>query len=74
MILLGMFTLAESYLVSSICGYFTPESVLRAAVTTAAATCGLTFYAWNTKNDFTANVHYIYGIDFIIQDMAGVLG
>ena len=66
MILLGIFTLAESYLVSSMCGYFTPESVLRAVVTTATATFGLKFYAWNTNNDFTANAHYISGIDFII--------
>ena len=61
MILLGIFTLAESYLVSSVCAIYTPESVLQAAVVTAAATCGLTWYAWTTKNDFTEFVHYFYG-------------
>ena len=66
MILLGIFTLSESYLASSICGYYTPESVFQAAVLTTAATCGLTWYAWTTKNDFTKFAHFFYGSFLII--------
>ncbi len=63
MALLGAFTIAESYLVSSICGMYEPESVLLAAVATAAATFGITFYAMVTKADFTKWMTSFYGID-----------
>lgn len=52
-ILLSVFTLSESYLVSMICGFYTPESVLNAAVATLGATVFLTGYAIHTKSDFT---------------------
>ena len=64
MILLGIFTLAESYMVSDICGFYTPESVLQAAVATAGATFGLTVFAYTTKYDFTEWVHFFYGKNF----------
>lgn len=59
--LLSIFTLGESYLVSSICGRYTPESVLLAAISTAAATFGITFYALTTKSDFTKFSSSFYG-------------
>ena len=52
-ILLSVFTLAESYLVSMICSLYTPESVLNAAIATLGATIGLTLYAIKTKSDFS---------------------
>lgn len=61
MILLGVFTLGESYLVSSITSIYTPESVLMSAVATAGATLGITFYAMTTKSDFTKKLHSFYG-------------
>ena len=53
MLLLIIFTLSESYLVSMICGLYTPESVLNATVATLGATISLTCYAIYTKTDFT---------------------
>ena len=52
-ILLIVFTLAESYIVSFICSLYTPESVLNAAIATLGATIGLTAYAIKTKSDFS---------------------
>lgn len=61
MILLGIFTLGESYLVSSITSIYEPESVLMSAVATAGATVGITFYAMTTKSDFTKLAHSFGG-------------
>ena len=61
MILLFIFTLGESYLVSYITSMYTPESVLLSAVATAAATFGITFYALTSKSDFTSYLHSFYG-------------
>ena len=52
-ILLAIFTLAESYLVSFIASKYEPETVLIAAGLTCAITVGLTLYAIFTKTDFT---------------------
>jgi len=52
-IMLFIFTLAEAYIVSSICGMTSPRLVIMAAAMTCAITCGLTIYAWTTKTDFT---------------------
>lgn len=60
-ILLCIFTLAESYLVSYICTIYTPESVLNAAVATLGATLGLTIYAMKTKTDFSDMYSKCYG-------------
>ena len=52
-ILLGIFTLCESYLVSISCLYTSPKLVLMAGLLTLAVTLGLTVYAMTTKNDFS---------------------
>ena len=61
MILLGIFTLGESYLVSVVTSVYTEESVLMAAVATAAATFGITFHAMTSKSDDTEYFHCFYG-------------
>lgn len=61
MALLGVFTIAESYLVSAITMMYTPESVLMSAVATGAATFGITFHALTTKSDYTEHAHSFYG-------------
>jgi FtsH-binding integral membrane protein len=53
LILLSLFTFGESYLVSMICGFYEPLSVLNAAVATLAATIALTIYAVKTETDFS---------------------
>ena len=52
-ILLTIFTLAESYMVSFIASFYDPNIVLLAASLTAAIVTGLTLYAIFTKTDFT---------------------
>jgi FtsH-binding integral membrane protein len=51
---LAVFTLCESYMVSLICGMYTPESVLLSAVATLSATLGLTYHAMTTEEDYTS--------------------
>ena len=65
-LLLSLFTLAESYMVSMICSLYTPESVLNAAVATLGATVGLTIYAFKTKSDFSDTYSKCNGIYFFI--------
>ena len=67
MILLGIFTLTESWMVSSICGFYDASAVLQAAIATAGATCGLTLFAWKTKYDFTKWAHFFYGNFFLMK-------
>jgi len=55
-ILLGIFTLCESYIVAYFTTFFRASDVLLAAFLTCALTITLTIYAWTTKSDFT-----IYG-------------
>jgi protein lifeguard len=64
-LLLSVFTLAESYMVSMICSLYTPESVLNAAVATLGATVGLTLYAVKTKSDFSDSYSKCYGINAV---------
>ena len=52
-VLLSVFTLAEAYSVTFVCGIYTPDSVLLAASATLAATLALTYYAATTKEDLT---------------------
>ena len=52
-IVLAIFTLAEAYVVSAICGMTAPRLVFMAAAMTCAITCALTIYAFTTKTDFT---------------------
>ena len=51
---LGLFTLAESYLVSTVCSMYTASSVLLSAVATLSATLGLTYHAITTTEDYTS--------------------
>ena len=61
-IILGIFTLAESYLVGFICAFTKPEVVFMAASMTFVMVVTLTIYAMTTKTDIT-----IYGgLIFII--------
>ncbi|XP_037043404.1 protein lifeguard 1-like [Bradysia coprophila] len=53
MIVLGIFTLAETYLVGASTIRFDPEDVLLAIGVTAAVCIGLTIFAFQTKWDFT---------------------
>lgn len=64
--ILGAFTIAESWMVSSICSMYTPESVLLSAVATSAATFGITFFALVTKSDFTKWMSSFYGKIYFI--------
>ena len=50
-IILGVFTLAESYLIGFICAYTKPEVVFMAASMTFVMVASLTIYAITTKND-----------------------
>lgn len=52
-VMISVFTLCESYLVSFLCSMYTASSVLLSASATLAATIGLTYYAMTTKEDFT---------------------
>ena len=60
--MLCIFTLAESFIVSFICGFYQPSDVLSAALVTAAATVALTLYAMKTKTDFSTYWHALNGI------------
>ena len=52
-ILLALFTVAEGYLVSALCGVTNPKIVFMAASMTCFITIALTIYACTTKQDFT---------------------
>lgn len=52
-ILLGAFTLCESYMVAFVAGISDPEIVVEAAIMTLALTISLTVYAFTTKTDYT---------------------
>ena len=52
-ILLLAFTLCEAFAFSFICSFYSVETTLYAATTTAALTVALTLYACTTKTDFT---------------------
>lgn len=52
-IFLGIFTLAEGYLVGAIAAAYDPRTVLLAMGGVAGITLALTLFAWQTKWDFT---------------------
>lgn len=52
-VLLGIFTLAEAFLIGVICSRYDPETVLAAAGITCVLVIALTLFAWQTKIDFT---------------------
>ncbi|KAL4461429.1 hypothetical protein ABPG72_015550 [Tetrahymena utriculariae] len=67
-ILLGVFTLCESYLVSFICGMTNPKIVFLAALFTMAIFLSLTLYACTTKSDFTTmgGTLYVIGMGLFV--------
>lgn len=52
-ILLGIFTLCQSYMVSAVTTVYDPTTVFIAALLTAAIVLALSIYACTTKTDFT---------------------
>lgn len=60
LILLGVFTLAESHLLCLVTSMYTPASVFTAVFTTAAVVVGLTLYTFNSKYDFTEWGPYLF--------------
>lgn len=52
-ILLSVFTLCETYLVSFICTLYEPSSVLACGIITLAITTGLTIHAMTTTKDYS---------------------
>eukprot|EP01026_Neomeris_dumetosa_P023560 TRINITY_DN1997_c1_g1_i1.p1 TRINITY_DN1997_c1_g1~~TRINITY_DN1997_c1_g1_i1.p1 ORF type:complete len:266 (-),score=20.71 TRINITY_DN1997_c1_g1_i1:287-1042(-) len=73
LILLGAFTLAESYLVGVISAQFDTEIVLLAFGITSAITLALTLFATQTKYDFTTCGGLLLGllVGFIITLLLG---
>ena len=65
-ILLCVFTLAESLLTSIISLYYTPEMILNAALATLAAVLGVTLYAVKSKTDYSDSYSKCYGKYVII--------
>ena len=53
-IALGVFTLAESYLVGTIASFYKTDAVMIAVGGTVLLCAGLTLFAWQTRIDFTA--------------------
>ena len=49
LILLGIFTFCESYIVAGLTSTFDPKTVILAGLGTALVTVSLTFYAMTTK-------------------------
>lgn len=74
MILLAVFTLCESYCVSYICGITATvvgtQTVVIAALMTAAMVTAITIYAYKTETDFTAS----WGIIVVVSVVLLILG
>jgi protein lifeguard len=65
-ILLGLFTVAFSYITAGISCFYEPDVVLAAASMTAAMTIGLTAYALYTKKDFTYCGGLMFAFMFVV--------
>ncbi len=52
-IFLGVFTLAEGFMLGTVSAFFDVDAVIMAAGITAAVTLALTIFAFQTKYDFT---------------------
>jgi FtsH-binding integral membrane protein len=61
-IALGVFTLAESYLVGTIASFYKTDAVMIAVGGTVLLCAGLTLFAWQTRIDFTAMSSSIFVI------------
>lgn len=71
-ILLGLFTLAESYMISTIASYYDYTIVLFAGALTLAVVVGLTIYAFTTKRDFTGCTAFLFVL-LLVVIVAGIL-
>lgn len=73
-ILLSIFTLAESILVAAISSQYDASTVMIAAALTAAATVGLTIYAFNTKTDFTVcgGILFVLCLVLLVATILGI--
>lgn len=73
-ILLGLFTVSESYLVSYICLLTNPNIVIMSACMTFAVTVSLTVYAYRTTNDFTikGGMIFILAACFLMLSIFGL--
>jgi len=71
-IVLGVFTLCEGYMLGSVSAFYEPDAVIMAAGITAAVTIGLTLFAFQTKWDFTACGGMLCGL-LVILFFAGIL-
>jgi FtsH-binding integral membrane protein len=69
-VILGVFTLFESYIVGFICGVTNPRVVFMAAFMTLAMVIGLTLYAMTTKTDITMQGGALFIIGMAILLMA----
>jgi FtsH-binding integral membrane protein len=69
-IILGVFTLFESYIVGFICGVTNPRVVFMAAFMTFAMVIGLTLYAMTTKTDITMQGGTLFIIGMAIMLLA----
>ena len=67
-ILLSIFTLTESYIVSFICSTYDSNTVLMAAIMTVGMTTAITLYAVTTKKDFTmmGGSLFIFAMAFLL--------
>lgn len=67
-IILGVFTLFESYIVGFICGMTNPRVVFMAAFMTLTMVIGLTLYAMTTKTDITmqGGILFIIGMGIML--------
>jgi len=69
-VILGVFTLFESYIVGFICGVTSPRVVFMAAFMTLSMVIGLTLYAMTTKTDITMQGGALFIIGMAIMLMA----
>merc|ERR1719210_583329 len=53
-IFLGVFTVAEGFMLGSMCAFFDAEAIWMAVAITVGVTLALTIFAFQTKIDFTA--------------------
>jgi FtsH-binding integral membrane protein len=65
-ILLGLFTLAMSYIVTMTTAEFPPKTVMIAAILTCGIVLALTLYACTTKTDFTICGGLLFVLGFVL--------
>ncbi len=73
-IVLGLFTISESYIVGAICGMADPKLVFMAAFMTFALVISLTLYAMTTKTDFTMSggILFVLGCGLLMFSIFGL--